>query len=211
MHPRARDLRGQRVGYLKVLKYQGSDGRRSLWDVQCVCGSRVVFSANELQKLQARGVQASCGCRRWQTVALRVTRHGMSRHPAYAVYRSMLDRCTRPSHPAWKNYGGRGIKVCNAWRNSFEAFWLDMGSSYAEGLLLERVNNQRGYSATNCRWATREEQARNRRGAILVKGKPLAQLAAETGVRYGTLYARYKAGARGARLVAPLKPKSSTC
>ena len=207
MHPRARDLRAA-CRLPQVLKYQGSDGRRSLWDVQCVCGSRVVFSANELQKLQARGVQASCGCRRWQTVALRVTRHGMSRHPAYAVYRSMLDRCTRPSHPAWKNYGavasrsatlGETRSRLSGWTWALRTPRVALESQQPTGLLRHQLPV--GHAGRT---------SPQPQGAILVKGKPLAQLAAETGsaTEPSTPGTRQEPGGEAG---GPLKPKSSTC
>lgn len=74
----------------------------------------------------------------------------------------MLQRCTSPTHPAWKNYGGRGITVCERWRRDFAAFFADMGVR-PEGLTLERVDNERGYSPENCTWATYAAQLKNRR------------------------------------------------
>src|SRR5574343_575843 len=85
-----------------------------------------------------------------QTLSAKLTGHGMSKHPAYAVWRPMLARCGTPSHPAFKNYGARGITVCARWRKSFENFWEDMGPTYRRGLTLERTNNARGYSPANC-------------------------------------------------------------
>lgn len=75
----------------------------------------------------------------------------------------MLARCQNLNHEAFKRYGGRGIKVCKPWRDSFEAFWSDMGPTYVSGLTLERKKNNLGYSPKNCTWATRVQQARNTR------------------------------------------------
>lgn len=89
--------------------------------------------------------------------------HGMSRHPAFAVWLCMVARCTRPTHKVWARYGGRGITVCDRWQESFANFWADMGPAYAPGLTLDRIDNDAGYSPENCRWVTHKVQAANTR------------------------------------------------
>lgn len=126
-------------------------------------------------------------------------RHGMSRHPAYFVWRSMKCRCLLPTHHAWKNYGARGITVCDRWLESFENFWADMGETYQPGLELERVDNDAGYMPENCKWATRTAQGRNRRTNVFVEtrdGKMLLVEAAEkSGIGKTTLHYRMRHGA----------------
>jgi len=156
MHHRAKDLTGLRSHSLTALKYLGSDGRKSIWTVHCDCGTEKAMTAVEFLK----GREKSCGCQRYARMH---RTHGMSRHPAYAVWRSMRDRCQLPTHQAWKNYGRRGITVCPEWDASFKAFWRDMGPTYQSGLTIERVDNNAGYSAANCIWATYKTQARNTR------------------------------------------------
>src|SRR5690625_590209 len=113
-HHRARDITGLKVGYLTAETYVGSDGKKSLWRTVCVCGAVRVYPAAELTKGAKKGHIMSCGCRRSETIARRVTRHGMSRHKGYAVWDSMLARCYRESCESYPHYGGRGIQVCDS-------------------------------------------------------------------------------------------------
>ena len=212
MHHRAKDITGLRVGYLTASMYQGSDCKKSLWEVRCDCGNTITMPATELKKQAKRGVIASCGCMRRATIAARQRLHGMSLHPAFAVWRSMIDRCTLPSHQAWRNYGARGITVCARWRESFEAFWADMGPAYTPGLTLERVDNMRGYGPDNCRWATYKDQANNRRNNRVVQTPdgPMtaAQLADKLGVPRSTMYLRLKQSTTSSTVV-PVTASSS--
>lgn len=203
MHHRARDISGLRVGYLVALTYHGSNGKKSIWTVRCDCGVEKLMSASELKKQGARGVRASCGCKRGDSVASRLRTHGMSQHPARNVWASMIGRCSNPKHPAWHNYGGRGILVCERWRNSFVAFWEDMGATYASGLTLDRRDNSRGYCPENCAWVTRIAQANNTRANRMVGGKTAAQLAAELGIKLSTMYYRLAVGVPFERLGEP--------
>lgn len=200
MHHRAKDISGLRVGYLTALRYHGSDGRKSLWVVVCDCGTEKLMDPSELKKQGKRGVIASCGCKRKETIVARNTRHGMSKHPAYAVWRSMMDRCRLPTHQAWANYGARGITVCARWADSFDNFWEDMGPTYKPGLTLDRIDNSAGYHPENCRWATYTEQANNTRSNRMVAGKTAAQLAQDLGIKRSTMYYRLAAGVPEARL-----------
>ena len=163
MHHRAKDITGLRVGYLTAIRYQGSDGKKSIWEVACDCGKVILMEASQLKKNLQRGVRSSCGCMRKATQSEKRTRHGMSQHPAFWVWRSMNDRCRLPTHQAYKNYGARGITVCERWQEKFENFWEDMGEKYRTGLTLERLDNSLGYSKENCDWRTHKHQANNTR------------------------------------------------
>lgn len=143
---------------LEIIGYAGSNGLKSLWEVKCDCGNIVVKDYSALKK----GVK-SCGCATSKLISQSNSRHGLSKHKAYTVWRSMKARCYNKNHKAYKNYGGRGISVCSRWLESVENFWADMGSTYAEGLELDRIDNDGNYEPNNCRWATVKLNTQNRR------------------------------------------------
>lgn len=194
MHHRARDLTGLRAGYLEAIRYAGSDGRKSIWTIRCDCGKEFLMPASEFVKQMKSGHKASCGCMRSQTMSESRRRHGMSHHPAFGVWHSMKQRCTDPRHHAWKNYGGRGITVCDRWLHSFENFWADMGPTWQKGMDLDRRDNDAGYSPENCRWVSRRENCLNRRRSVFVDGKHITDWARETGIGLTTLYYRLAHG-----------------
>ena len=122
-------------------------------------------------------------------------KHGLRHHPLYFVFREMKYRCEKSTHPAYKNYGGRGIRC--EWL-SFEDFFADMGKTWQKGLTVERINNDGNYSKSNCRWATRQEQVNNTRRNVILEfngiKQTLQQWAEQVGVSHWTLRMRLKRG-----------------
>src|SRR6188508_899880 len=133
MHHRARDLTGQKLGYLTGIRYLHSNRKkkRAVWDVQCVCGTLKEMEAYDFQAQQKRKVIASCGCMKSKSIGLKIKKHGMYQHRAYSIWQHMLNRCGIPSNEEYKNYGARGIHVCERWKENFQNFWLDMEKGYA--------------------------------------------------------------------------------
>jgi hypothetical protein len=117
------------------------------------------------------------------------------RHPLYKVWAGILRRCDNPNEKNWERYGGRGIKVCDRWRDYIN-FKADMGATYARGLSIERNDNDGHYEPGNCRWATRKEQARNRRSSFLVdfagSRRPLIEWTEYFRLSFSTVYQRIK-------------------
>lgn len=202
-HPRMRDISGERVHALTAISWAGTDGKNSWWNTRCDCGTGFLMQASEFRK----GKQKSCGCQRGTLISQSRLAHGMTDHPTYWVWRSMVDRCGLPSHQAWGNYGARGIVVCARWAASFEAFWEDMGPTYEPGLTLDRIDNDEPYAESNCRWTTSKVQGRNKRPNRLIETPwgvmTVSEASERSGIGKTTLTYRLNAGVTGLDLFVP--------
>lgn len=159
---------------------------------KCDCGN---FFETQFSQVK-NGNTKSCGCYSREIASKRMKeknhRHGKSKISEYNIYLSMKKRCLNENHNSYKDYGGRGISICESWKNSFENFIKDMGERPSKKHSIERINNELGYSKDNCKWATRTEQARNVRNNRIIDfngdKKCLSEWAEIIGVSWQNLY-----------------------
>jgi hypothetical protein len=147
------DSTGKRFGRWTVNTYAGG----GKWHCVCDCGARAVVRGRALQKQQSR----SCGCFARELLGERSFKHGMSGSREYKCWATMKQRCFNPRNSRYKDYGGRGISVCDDWL-PFIAYFADTGER-PEGMTLDRINNDGDYGPTNWQWATPKQQIQNRR------------------------------------------------
>jgi hypothetical protein len=160
---RFKDRTGERFGMLVFLEFSHtSHSKNTMWRCRCDCGTEIIASVKNI----VHGKQVSCGCYRKAINRKIHETHGMAavwkRRPEYVAWQHAKDRCHNPRNKNYPEWGGRGITMSEEWRNSFEAFYRDMGPR-PPGTSLDRIKNELGYSKDNCRWATRLQQNNNRR------------------------------------------------
>lgn len=187
-------LTGKRFGRLVVHEAHRIRPKALHYRCLCDCGNTKLIGASELR----RGCTVSCGCQKLESARLTNRTHGQSKTPEYRCWAHMIGRCCTPTESSYHRYGGRGITVCDRWRNSFENFQSDMGPRPSLRHSIERKDNDGPYSPENCYWGTVREQSNNRRDNIHLTWngvtKPLSIWAEEIGVSQRTLYGRLKRG-----------------
>jgi hypothetical protein len=151
------DLTGKKFNRLTVICLYPRKKSGTFWRCKCDCGKETIVNGGSLKNNHIK----SCGCLRLEISGKNFITHGMTNIPAYKIWQAMKTRCNNLHQPSYKNYGGRGIKICKRW-NKFENFYKDMGDR-PKDMTLERINNDKGYCKSNCIWTTRKEQMNNTR------------------------------------------------
>lgn len=183
-------LTGKKFGRWLVLAR--ADGRK--WLCECECGNQNAVNSSNLQG----GRSLSCGCLQKERASQGSLKHGMSAHPIYLCWTRIRNRCFNANDEDFHHYGGRGITVCDRWKDDFDAFNADMGPTWKCGLSIERNDVNGNYESSNCRWATQREQTRNRRNTVYVDSPwgriPLVEAAERSGLGHQTIRNRIKSG-----------------
>lgn len=183
-----KDLSGQRFGMLTVIEPYGKTGSGTIWKCECDCGNMITRTSSNLLNSPTQ-LPKNCGC---YTQAVKPRNKGTRLH---TIWSSMKGRCRNANHPAYYRYGGRGITVCEEWSNSFDTFrdWA-LKNGYSDELTIDRIDNDKGYSPNNCRWADMKTQCNNtgRNHYITWNGvtHTLTEWSRIIGVSYGTLKSR---------------------
>lgn len=195
--PRAIDRQGQRFGRLVVIARDITKQDTGWWWwCQCDCGVRISVRSFSLGKHTH-----SCGCFRKDVTRARSTTHGLTKSrrvpPEFIVWRNARERCFEPTDKQFLSYGGRGITMCDRWRNDYGAFYADMGPR-PHGYTLDRIDNDGHYEPGNCRWTTPSVQSNNTRRNrwLLLRGErlTLAQAARKYKIKHQTVQTRLSRG-----------------
>ncbi len=188
-HWRVKDITGKKFGRYTVISFSVTRNRTALWSCRCDCGNEKIVAGSSLRT----GAIISCGCYNKEVV----TKHGKYGSNSYVTWIAMKSRCLNANHVAYHRYGGRGIKICDRWLNSFSSFLEDMGDR-PKGMSIERIKNDLGYFKDNCRWATPKDQTNNMVSNRILsyngKAMSISLWAKETGIGESTIRERIRHG-----------------
>lgn len=177
------DLTGQKFGRLTVLKHAGKGaGNVSMWLCRCDCGTEKVFYSNNIKR---KNHTTSCGCAHSEMLVKRNFKHGDSHSKEHYAWAGAKSRTMNPKHKRYPYYGGRGIKMCQRWLDSFQYFLEDMGRCPDGKRSLGRINNDGDYCPENCRWESHQEQMNNTRRNHFVTKDGETLTIAQWGLRLG--------------------------
>ena len=188
------DLTGQRFGRLTVIKRVESNKSGTRWLCKCDCGNETVALAPNLK----RGNTSSCGCLKKEKMSKLNIKHGKTHTRLFYTWQNMMRRCRDPKNKEYGNYGGRGIAVCDEWKD-FETFYAwATANGYTDELTIDRINNDKDYCPENCRFISIQEQQRNRRDNVRYQygseNLTLPEYAREYGLNLHTLQTRISRG-----------------
>jgi hypothetical protein len=200
------DITGREFNRLTVLGYAGKNKHNNnLWNCRCKCRNEIIVESHSL----ICGNTKSCGCLQKEKATITLLNmsmtHGLSRDKnhqktrLYRIWAGIRTRCLNSNDKTFKNYGQRGICICNEWKNNFKVFhdWA-IANGYSDNLTIERINNDGDYEPSNCKWADDIEQANNKRTSRIITfngmAKTLSQWAKYYNINYNMLFERLKRG-----------------
>lgn len=203
MNKKIKDITGQTFNRLTAIEFVECKNGYACWKFQCSCGNQKILPGYSVRN----GSVKSCGClakeRARETGLARLNFKGERDENGtpllYKQYYTIKARCNNPKYKQYKDYGARGIKMCEEWENDFNVFYdWAMSHGYAENLTLDRIDNNKGYSPDNCRWADRRTQQNNMRNNVYLdwdgKHLTIAQWSRETGMKMSLIRNRYYRG-----------------
>lgn len=198
---------GAKFGRLTAIKELNKVHNQRVFLCKCECGGSAIVRCGNLRN----GNTKSCGCLQKEMASSANTTHGYARSNTYSIWCDMKKRCHNPTTLAWDNYGGRGITVCDRWKNSFENFLKDMGTR-PKGKHIDRKRNNEGYSPENCHWVTPKQNHRNKRNNRIIcfnsESRTMAEWSEITGIKIGTIWMRLELGwPEEAALFKPLRKR----
>lgn len=190
---KAIDATGERNNRLTALRRVANKGRQPRWIFRCECGNEVEAAIGAVRS----GAIKSCGCLIGEANRARLLKHGHKGTPTYLSWQNAKGRCFNPRNKRYYDYGGRGITMCDRWRDSFEAFLEDMGER-PDGTSIDRIDNDGNYEPGNCRWATQGQQSGNIRGRARIEHEgavySIKEFATLMNVNFDNLRYRIRAG-----------------
>lgn len=194
------DVTGEKYHMLTAINYVGTDeNHAAYWLFRCECGNEKVIALNSVRR--KKGFVSSCGCKDILMHHSNPNRlsHGMCGTRLYRIWKAMKTRCTNPNSKDYRNYGGRGITVCNEWKNDFQTFyeWSKI-HGYTDDLTIDRIDPNGNYEPSNCRWVSLKIQANNRRSDRYISFNGETHTAKEwediTGIKSSTIRKRLSLG-----------------
>ena len=187
------DLTGKTFNRLTVIKRAEVEKKEVYYLCKCTCGNEKIIRGKDLKYNKIK----SCGCLNKEKTTERNTKHSLRHTRIYRIWLLMKNRCLNSKYYLFKNYGGRGITVCNEWKNDFVKFYdWSMNNGYNDTLTIDRIDVNGNYEPSNCRWATKLQQQRNttRLRKITYKNEThcISEWAEILGLEYNTLYYRFR-------------------